>query len=82
MNADVKRKAKITARMVGCICGSFVVGRIIGTVIPNTGTIGNIVSIIGAGCIGGAIGDKCGEYLENQVEVVCDLVNACSNVTA
>ncbi len=82
MNADVKRKAKFTARMVGGICGAFTVGRIIGMVIPNTGTVANIVITIGAGCIGGVIGDKCGEYLENQVEVVCDLVDTCSNVTA
>lgn len=82
MNKNVKQNAKIIARMVGAICGSFVAGRIIGTVVPNTGTIGNIVTMIGAGCIGGVIGDKCGKYLENQVGLVCDLVDACSNVTA
>lgn len=82
MNADVKQKAKFTARIVGGICGGFIVSRIIGTVVPNTGMVGNIVTMIGAACIGGVIGDKCGEYLENQVDVVCDLVNACSNVTA
>ena len=82
MNADVKRRAKFTARMVGAICGGFTVGRIISTVIPNADTVANIVITIGGGCIGGVIGDKCGKYLENQVEVVCDLVDACSNVTA
>lgn len=82
MNADVKRKAKFTAHMVGSICGAFTAGSIIGMVIPNTGTVANIVIKIGSVCIGGIIGDKCGEYLENQVEVVCNLVDTCSNVTA
>ena len=82
MNENIKQRAKFTARMVGSICGGFIVGRIIGAVVPNTGTVGNIVTMIGAGCIGGVIGNKCGEYIENQVDVVCDLVDACSNVTA
>lgn len=82
MNADVKQRAKFTAHIVGGICGAFIVGRIIGTIMPNTGTVGNIVTLIGTGCIGGVIGDKCGEYLEDQVGVICDLVDACSNVTA
>lgn len=81
MNENVKKNAKFTARIVGSICASFTVGRIIGTICPNVGAVGNVVMAIGAGCIGGVIGDKCGEYLENSVENVCDLIDIVSKVT-
>ena len=80
MNENTKENAKLVARIVGGFCGGFTVGNIVSVFVPGLGPVSKTVVLIGSSCIGGIIGDKCGEYLCNQVEQVCDLIECFSNI--
>lgn len=64
------------AGIVSSLCVGFVVGKVIGSALPtNMGLVERIVVMIGVGSIGSYIGDKVGNFVEDDTKITLKTIN-------
>lgn len=64
------------AGIVSSLCVGFVVGKVIGSALPtNMGLVERIAIMIGVGSIGSYIGDKVGNFVEDDTKITLKTIN-------
>nr|DAV15000.1 MAG TPA: hypothetical protein [Caudoviricetes sp.] len=64
------------AGIVSSLCVGFVVGKVIGSALPtNMSLVERIVIMIGVGSIGSYIGDKVGNFVEDDTKITLKTIN-------
>lgn len=64
------------AGVVSSLCVGFVVGKVIGSALPtNMGLVERIAIMIGVGSIGSYIGDKVGNFVEDDTKITLKTIN-------
>lgn len=64
------------AGVVSSLCVGFVVGKVIGSALPtNMGLVERITIMIGVGSIGSYIGDKVGNFVEDDTKITLKTIN-------
>ena len=64
------------AGIVSSLCVGFVVGKVIGSALPtNMSLVERIVIMIGVGSIGSYIGDKVGNFVEEDTKITLKTIN-------
>lgn len=64
------------AGIVSSLCVGFVVGKVIGSALPtNMGLVERIAIMIGVGSIGSYIGDKVGNFVEDDTKITLKSIN-------